>query len=58
MRDPEELFDLLDPRRPHQAMKEKVDAAIKRAGNALLPFANVQSSRHLLLKMKTMMPEL
>jgi hypothetical protein len=39
-------------------MKERVDADIKRSGNALLPFIDVQSARHLLLKMKTMMPEL
>ena len=35
-----------------------MDSDIKKAGNALLPFVDVQSTRHLLLKMKTMMPEL
>lgn len=39
-------------------MKEKVEADIKRAGDALLPFIDVQSARHLLLKMKNHRPEL
>ena len=54
----EELFDAKDPRIPHRALKQRVDSDIKKAGNALLPFVDVQSSRHLLLKMKNMMPEL
>lgn len=39
-------------------MKEKIEAEIRRAGEALLPFVDVQSARHLLLKMKHQRPEL
>jgi hypothetical protein len=35
-----------------------VEADIKKAGDALLPFVDVQSARHLLLKMKNQRPEL
>ena len=54
----DDLFDGISPVLPHKLFKDRVEEDIKKGGNALLPFAEVQSTRHLLLKMKTMMPEL
>lgn len=54
----EELFDGLDPRIEHKQLKERGENEIRRGGNALLPFIDIQSARHLLLKMKTTRPDL
>jgi hypothetical protein len=50
----EELFDAKDPRMQHKKMNERVERDIQHRGSnaALLPFINVQSARHLLLKLK------
>lgn len=54
----QELFDMKDPRLVHKSLKEKVEGEIVRSGNSLLPFIDVQSTRHLLLKLKLTLPDI
>lgn len=53
-----EIFDIKDPRFPQKPKREKFEEEIIYEKGALLPFINIQSTRHLLLKMKSLYPEL
>ena len=56
--DYQELYDIKDPRIPQKIRKEEIDGDMPKGTGALIPFAEVQSARHLLLKMKAVQPEL
>ena len=53
-----ELFDDKDPRIVPKAYHDVREADSNREKDSLNAFANVQSSRHLLLKLKSVLPEL
>jgi hypothetical protein len=52
------LFDLKDPREVHKSLNKKVEEEINEGTNTQLPFAHVQSSRLLLLKLRSGIPNL